>query len=289
MTVVGVVSPGHMGSGLGGALRDGGARVVATVRGRSRRTERLAAGLELLPTLDDVVAAADVVLVVTPPGEALAAARSVAAAARRTGVSPLVADLNAVSPPTMVAVSEALAPLDVVDGSISGPPPSVRPGATVYLSGPRAADVAALPWTGVRPTIVGAAVGAASAVKMCTASVQKGVWALVGHAIATAAANGVLEPVLADVGSFLRVGDLARPVASGATKAHRYVAEMREIAATQRAAGLPGELFDGFAAAYQALSGTALADGDPEGVGTITVEEVVRLMGVRTAGSAAGG
>jgi 3-hydroxyisobutyrate dehydrogenase-like beta-hydroxyacid dehydrogenase len=190
----------------------------------------------------------------------------------------------------MAAVADALAPLDVVDGSISGPPPSVRPGATVYLSGPRAAEIAALPWTGVRPTVVGAGIGAASAVKMCTASVQKGLWALVGHAMATAAANGVLDPVLADVAAFLGVEDLARPVASGATKAHRYVAEMREIAATQRAAGLPGELFDGFAVAYRALARTALADGDPEGVGSVPPREVVRLMGARTsAGSRAGG
>src|SRR5215467_9664700 len=143
MTVVGVVSPGHMGSGLGGSLRDGGARVVATVDGRSPRTARLAAGLELLPALEDVVGAADVVLLVTPPGEALAAAGAVAAAARRAGAAPLVADLNAVSPQTMARIAATLGPLSVVDGSISGPPPSVRPGATVNLSGPRAAEVAA--------------------------------------------------------------------------------------------------------------------------------------------------
>jgi len=66
---VAVVSPGHMGGGLGAALAAGGARVVATTAGRSARTVRLAAeaGLELLPTLDDVVAAADLVLSVAPP------------------------------------------------------------------------------------------------------------------------------------------------------------------------------------------------------------------------------
>src|SRR5690349_6762996 len=99
MTVTGIVSPGFMGAGLGAALRAGGARVVATVDGRSARTGRLAAGagLELLPTLEDVVALADVVLVVTPPGDAVAAAASIRAAAGRTGADPLVADLNAVS------------------------------------------------------------------------------------------------------------------------------------------------------------------------------------------------
>jgi len=80
-----------MGAGLGWALRAGGARVVTTVDGRSARSRRLAAaaGLDVLPTLPDVVAAAGVVLVVTPPGEVLAAARALAA---RTGaIVPLQA------------------------------------------------------------------------------------------------------------------------------------------------------------------------------------------------------
>src|SRR4051812_21612703 len=103
MTTVAIVSPGYMGAGLGGALRAGGARVVASVAGRSARTRRLAraAGLELLPSLVEVVAVADVVLSVTPPGQALAAAQTIANAARETGAKPVVADLNATSPDTM--------------------------------------------------------------------------------------------------------------------------------------------------------------------------------------------
>jgi hypothetical protein len=48
MVTIAIVSPGHMGAGLGGALHAGGARVVATTAGRSGRTRRLAEGLELL-------------------------------------------------------------------------------------------------------------------------------------------------------------------------------------------------------------------------------------------------
>ena len=89
-----IVSPGYMGAGLGGALKAGGERVVATVEGRSARTRRLAeeAGLELLPGLTEVVATAEVVLVVTPPGDAVAAAEAIRVAARKTGAGPLVAD-----------------------------------------------------------------------------------------------------------------------------------------------------------------------------------------------------
>ena len=140
MNTVGIVSPGFMGAGLGGALRAGGARVVATVDGRSARSRRLAgeAGLELLPTLRDVVGAADVVLVVTPPGEAVAAASAIRVAAGAAGSSPLVADLNAVSPTTMVRIQAALGDLRLVDGSISGPPPSDRPSTVATTRAPPA-------------------------------------------------------------------------------------------------------------------------------------------------------
>jgi len=44
------------------------------------------------------------------------------------------------------------------------------------------------------------------------------------------------------------------------------VDEMREIAATQEAAGLPRELFDGMAAAYEALARRPLGSRAPEDV-----------------------
>jgi hypothetical protein len=69
-----------MGSAVGGVHRRGGTRVVASIAGRSERTRRLAeaAELELLPGLDDVVAAADVVLSIVPPGEAVVVAGELA-------------------------------------------------------------------------------------------------------------------------------------------------------------------------------------------------------------------
>jgi len=279
MTTVGIVSPGQMGAGLGWALREGGARVVATVRGRSARTGRLAeeAGLELLPRLFDVLAISDVVLSVTPPGQALATAQTIANAARESGATPVVADLNAVSPPTLAKVAEALAGLPFVDGSISGPPPTASPGARVYLSGSKAADVAALPWAGkIEPIVLGSGAGAASALKMCTASVYKGLNALVTQAMRTAARHGVLDEVLADLA---RNGlDESAGVARSATKAHRFVDEMREIAATQAAAGLTPALFTAFAEVYAELATTALADGHPESTGTPTPAEMVALL-----------
>jgi 3-hydroxyisobutyrate dehydrogenase-like beta-hydroxyacid dehydrogenase len=280
MTTVGIVSPGYMGAGLGWALRSGGARVVATTQGRSERTRRLAeqAGLELLPGLADVLAAADVVLSVVPPGQAGATAHLIATAAREAGTTPIVADLNAVSPETMAEVERTLAGLPVVDGSISGPPPTASPGARIFLSGAKAAHVAALPWAGqVEPVVLAAGVGAASAVKMCTASVYKGLNALVTQAMRTAGRHGVLDQVLAD----LARNDLdgSAGVARSATKAHRFVDEMREIAATQAGAGLTPALIEAFAEVYADVAKTALADGDPESTGTPSPAEIVAKLG----------
>jgi 3-hydroxyisobutyrate dehydrogenase-like beta-hydroxyacid dehydrogenase len=269
-----------MGAGLGWALRDGGARVVATVRGRSARTRRLAgeAGLELLPSLFDVVAVADVVLSVVPPGQARAAAQTIANAARESGATPVVADLNAVSPGTMPAIAHELAGLPVVDGSISGPPPTARPGARLYLSGVKATDVGALPWGDkIKPVVLGTGIGSASALKMSTASVYKGLNALVTQAMRVAGRHGVLDEVLAD----LAHNGLERSagVAASATKADRYVDEMLQISATQADAGLTPELFTAFAAVYADVAGTELAKGDPEaGDRALTAAEIVAKL-----------
>jgi 3-hydroxyisobutyrate dehydrogenase-like beta-hydroxyacid dehydrogenase len=269
-----------MGAALGWALRSGGARVVATEQGRSGRTRRLAgeAGIELLPSLSDAVSAADVVLSVTPPGAALGVARTIGDSVRAAGRRPILADLNAVSPASMTAIARVWADLPVADGSISGAPPTVRSGARLYLSGPAAADVAALPWGGhVRPVVLDAGVGAASALKMCTASVYKGLNGLVTQAMRVAGRHGVLDEVLADLaGNGL---DRSAGVATAATKAARFVDEMREIAATQAAAGLTPALFEAFAEVYADIAATELAAGDPESAGPpLTPDEMVRRL-----------
>ena len=76
---------------------------VATLAGRSERTARLADGaaaLELLPDLAAVVRKADIVLSIVPPEAAESVAADIAEEAKREGVRPLMADLNAVAPAT---------------------------------------------------------------------------------------------------------------------------------------------------------------------------------------------
>jgi 3-hydroxyisobutyrate dehydrogenase-like beta-hydroxyacid dehydrogenase len=254
MATVGIVSPGAMGSAVGAALLRGGARVVATVTGRSDRTARLAraAGLELLPDLAEVVAVGDVVLSIVPPDRAEGVAAEVAQ-------GRLLVDLNAVSPATARRIS------DEVDGSISGPPPWSAGTTRIYLSGPRAAEVAALPFDGVEVIVVGDEVGAASAVKMSTASVYKGSIALLTQALRAADHYGVVDHVLSDLGEL--ADDSGRRIARSAAKADRYVGEMHEISAAQAAAGLEPALFETMAEVWAEIARTPLGAVAPEDAG----------------------
>jgi 3-hydroxyisobutyrate dehydrogenase-like beta-hydroxyacid dehydrogenase len=260
-----------MGSGLGRAWRRGGARVVATVAGRSARTVRLAeaAGLELLPDLDSVVAVAQIVVSVGPPDRAVEIAGTIAACARRAGVTPLVADLNAISPMTASRIAtEVLAPagIELVDGAISGPPPKNGARTIVYLSGRSARRIADLDAPDLDARVVGDRPGQASAVKMCTASVYKGFTGLLLQAMLTAQAHDCVDVVLADLADVHRgIEDWAgRRLAMAASKSARWVGEMREIAATQAAAGARPELFDAMARVWEMVAETPLAEHTPE-------------------------
>lgn len=273
-----------MGSALGAGWAQGGHRVITCLAGRSARSRSLAsgAGLEELPSLDDVVAAAELVVSVVPPAAARDVADDLAAAVARTGTSPLVADVNAVSPATVRDVAARLEACDVVDGSISGGPPRADGEPTrVYLSGPRAADVLALTNPRLDGVVLGDRLGTASALKMCTASMYKGTKALVMHALVVAEAHGVTEAFLADTARAWPddVPGWPRDVAVASSKAWRFVDEMHEIAATQAEAGLPAELFEGVAAAYVRASRTELGQRPPEDVpADVTAATVVAAL-----------
>jgi 3-hydroxyisobutyrate dehydrogenase-like beta-hydroxyacid dehydrogenase len=282
---VGVVSLGAMGSAVAHALAAGDARVLATLAGRSDRTIRLAAraSVELLPDLAAVVRESEIVISIVPPEAAPSVIADIAAAADRGDVGPLVADFNAVSPATVRAAAEvaAAAGCDLVDGSISGPPPWKARTTRIYLSGARASEVAGLPFEGVETIVVGPEVGSASAVKMSTASVYKGSTAVLLHALLAANTNGVLEHVLDDLraGAPELVVSVERRLAKAASKSGRYVGEMHEIAATQAEAGLTPSLFEAMAAVYEELADTPLAQSGPEGIpAELSLDDVFRQL-----------
>ena len=99
---------------------------------------------------------------------------------------------------------------------------------------------------------------------MSTASVYKGTIALLTQALLAARANGVVDYVVDDLGELSDAAALR--IARSATKAHRYVGEMYEIAATQEAAALTPALFEAMAVVYGDLARRPLAMAAPEEV-----------------------
>ena len=246
---IGLLHPGEMGAAVGGCLAGRGLRVLWASAGRSAASagRAAAAGLHDGGDPGQLASQADVILSVCPPHAAVDVARAAA------GFGGVYVDANAVSPATareIASIAEA-GGASFVDGGIIGSPPHAPGDARLYLSGQRAAEIAAL-FTGtpLDARVIGDDPGAASAVKMAYAAWTKGTAALLLAVRALASAEGVEEALLAEwqqsqPALTARSHAAAR---SAAEKGWRWVAEMEEIAAAMAADGLP----DGF---HQAAAG----------------------------------
>lgn len=254
---VALLHPGNMGTTLGAAAATSGARVVWASHQRSKATQQRAkqAGLFDVENLANAVRTSDVILSVCPPHAALDVAQSVA----EHKFSGIYLDANAISRATAEQIGETVtkAGASFVDGGIIGPP-AKRAGTTrLYLSGGRADEVVELFSASLLDTrAIGAEPGAASALKMAYAAWTKCSDALILAICALAAIEGVDKALLEEWS--LSQPDLerrrSRAAALAAPKAWRYVAEMREIAATFEAAGLPAGFHNAAADLYERLA-----------------------------------
>jgi 3-hydroxyisobutyrate dehydrogenase-like beta-hydroxyacid dehydrogenase len=256
VTCVGVLHPGAMGSSVGAAARAGGAEVYWCEAGRSEETRRRAREdrLSAVQSLRELVDACEVIVSVCPPHAALEVASEIA----RLGFRGLYADVNAVSRTTAQQIGAAVTQSGAafVDGGIMGPP--ARPGRTTLLclSGERAPEVARLfEGTPLQASIVGPLPGQASALKMAFAAWSKGSAALLIAVRALAEAEGVTGALL---DSWARLApDLAQrseqAALGAAPKAWRWSGEMREIAQSFGAVGLPSDFHEGAAKLYEKL------------------------------------
>jgi 3-hydroxyisobutyrate dehydrogenase-like beta-hydroxyacid dehydrogenase len=264
MRTVGLLHPGEMGASIGAALRRAGTQVLWVSAGRGPATRRRAQGADLTDagSLPVLVARSQVVVSVCPPHAAAQVAHTVAA----LGFGGIYLDANAVAPTTARALGAVVEQAGgrFVDGDLIGGP--VRPGGAtrLYVSGPAAAEVAALfAPTDLEAVVLAGDVAAASALKMCYAAWTKGTSALLLAIRAAAAAHGVEAALLAEW-ERTQPGLAARSQAAAGTarKAWRFAGEMDQIAVCFAEAGLP----DGFAAAaelYRRLASFKDLEGDP--------------------------
>lgn len=255
---VGLLHPGAMGVTIGAAALVDGSPVGWASDGRSEATRARATAhpFEDLKSVEALVAWSDVILSVCPPHAALELARSVADA----GFSGIYVDANAVSPATARAVQAVVeaAGASFVDGGIIGPPAEKAGTTRLYLSGSQASQIAlCFDRSPLHAIAIGEQAGAASALKMCYAAYTKGSSALLLAICALANAEGV-DDALRQEWEISQQGLANRAVGAArgsAPKAWRFEGEMREIAATFEAAGLPGGFHHGAAELYHALAG----------------------------------
>ncbi|MDD9935363.1 MAG: DUF1932 domain-containing protein [Myxococcales bacterium] len=257
MADLAILHPGQMGSSVGAAARGTGHRVRWCSAGRSADSRRRAEadGLDEVAALPELVAASEILISVCPPAAAEALCEEVLAA----GSARVFVDANAISPQSARRIAErvASAGADFVDGGIVGPPARGQGRTILYLSGPRADDVAAhFEGSPLQTHVLGLEPGQASALKMAFAAWTKGSSALLLAVRALADAEGVSEGLL-DAWGRLAPDLPARSEATAAgtgPKAWRFEGEMREIARTFEAAGLPGGFHGAAAELYGRLA-----------------------------------
>ncbi len=263
MQRIGLIHPGAMGASVGAAASRNHTVLWAS-QGRSESTGVRArkANLEDVGTVAELVKASAIVLSVCPPH----AAEDLANEVVQLGFTGLYVDGNAISPDRTRIIQKIVesAGADYVDGGIIGGPAwSEEAGTHLYLSGPRAEEVAAcFAGSPLQTPVISDLIGAASALKMGYAAYTKGSTALLTSILGMVEKEGVRADLAGQWGDTF-TEQTVRRVCANTAKAWRFVGEMHEIAATFRGAGLPGGFHQAAAEVYERLAGFKDHDEPP--------------------------
>ena len=279
---VGIMSAGDMGSGFGSVLHAQGLEVYTCLAGRSEFTRLRAreAGFRDSPDLDHLVSNVDLFISVLVPSEATQLATDIAAAMKRTGATPVYADLNAIAPNTVLEIERIVraAGAGFVDGGIIGGPP--REGYTPHIavSGPDVEALEVLRDRALDIRVTGPKVGQASGLKRVYAASTTGTTALWTELLTAARAMGLYDALMAQYGDGNVVfKSQQRSIPGMPNRARRWVGEMEEIAKTFADLGMTPNIFQGAADMYTLVGETPLADltsRDPNP----TLEEVMDAL-----------
>lgn len=281
---VAVIAAGEMGSAIGRQLVLSGFHVCTLAEGRSRDTrERIEeSGMTVAPTCGELVERADLLISVVPSHAADAVAARILEECPRDGSDRIFLEANAIAPQKSRDIARSFegSNMAFVDGGIVGLPPSDGRRPTLYTSGP-SQGLSALDDVAWRRVDLGAEIGRASALKMLYASVTKGVNTLLTNATLAAGRLGLLEEFLDELHT--SQGQLEQRARANVPRlpadAGRWAAEMQEIAATFREAGLPDDFHRGAEAIMRILDASRFGDETRRSRDTRrTLEETVRAI-----------
>ena len=254
---LGLLHPGEMGASVGAAARSAGTEVLWASEGRSRVTRERAqsAGFRDAGDLRTLLGGSGAVLSVCPPHCAVDLAGEVA----ERGFGGLYVDANAIAPETSREIEGMIVEAggSYVDGGIIGPPARERGSTRLYLSGPRAGEVASLfEGSVLGAEVIDATPGRASALKMAYAAWTKGSDALLLAVRSYALAEDVEEALIREWGlSQPGVAIRSERAGGSAGKAWRFEGEMHQIGHAFGDAGLPEGFHRAAASVYRRLRG----------------------------------
>ena len=262
---IGIVSTGDMGHQVGRTLREAGFRVVTSLDGRSERSRRLAkqAGIEDSGELAALIRQVDLLLSIMPPAAAAGFASDVATLMNATGVHPLFVDCNAIAPATSREIANVITATgaEYLDAGIIGMPPARKNPPRVYISGDRPERLQILERPDMIVRTLAGGIGAASAIKMCYAALNKGGMTLEALVLIGAAQLGLsaeLHRELVDAQPHL-LASMESRVPWLAADAGRWSGEMLEIARTFADVGLTPRMHEGAANVFDLLANCSLA------------------------------
>ena len=285
LKTVGILSPGDMGHSVGRVLGEHGLRVIACTQGRSKRTQFLAesANISAVPTYPQLVVEADLILSILVPAQAKAAAKGIAEALGEAETELVYADCNAIAPQTVRQIDEIISAAggNFVDASIIGPPPKNEGSTRFYASGSDLHIFQELSQFGLDVRPLGSKIGLASAIKMCYASMTKGLTALCTELLTAAEVLGVSDALGAEfkLSQSALYERMERSLPSMPPKSRRWIGEMEEISATFEHVGLTPKILAGAADMYRFVGETHLADLSPESAEALpTLGEMISAL-----------
>jgi 3-hydroxyisobutyrate dehydrogenase-like beta-hydroxyacid dehydrogenase len=289
---VGILYPGEMGAALARVLTRRGVRCVTFIDGRSDETARRCReeSIAALDAFADVIRESDVVLSVVRPSAAEGIADLYCRHAELVPAGAVFVDVNSTSPELAAALAAKMEATGIgfVDAAVNGLAVNLTTTATLFLSGERAAEVAALFGETVVTRLLGAEAGCASAMKMLLAGISKGTCALFLELAVLAESRGMLAEMIEATGRiYPGVRQLVdRMLPTYAAHAARRADEMRELESTASANDLRPPVIEGVRQLHELLA--AVTFGEPAGADEPREWSVPALVRhVRNAGSLA--
>jgi 3-hydroxyisobutyrate dehydrogenase-like beta-hydroxyacid dehydrogenase len=194
------------------------------------------AGIDVVDSLSDVVRRAEVVISLVSTAAASEVADEYCRLADVAPPSAIFVDANSVGPELtdVLAAKIAATGRDFVDAAINGLAKNLTTSGTLFLSGARSNEIAALFGDAVRVRVLGDAPGRASAMKMLLGGMSKGLCALFLE-LASMAQQRDMLPEMLEATTAIYPGMMMvidRMLPTYAQHAGRRAVEMRELERT---------------------------------------------------------